>query len=257
MPWAGNPSPRSISSVSPPTNSSRRVLNQILLGGQSKADEAGCTLVGGHTVQDPELKYGLAVTGRVHPDHIYTNAGAQPGDRLILSKKLGTGLIANAFKADRLGEADLTEAVESMTTLNKAAAETLSAFAVHAVTDVTGFGLLGHAAEMAEGSQVGMTFYAAQVPGLAHSLALAAKGLAGGSLDNQRFLESKVTIAASVDPARANLLFDAQTSGGLLIAVAVAEAEALLHALRQNGVEAAALVGEVIGENPGRIFVEP
>ena len=99
------------------------VLNQILLGGQSKAAEAGCTLVGGHTVQDPELKYGLAVTGLVHPDRIYTNAGAQPGDRLILSKKLGTGLIANAFKAGHLAEADLAEAVESMLALNKAAAE--------------------------------------------------------------------------------------------------------------------------------------
>ena len=233
------------------------VLSQILRGGQSKVVEADCTLVGGHTVQDPELKYGLAVTGLVHPDHIYTNAGAQPGDRLILSKKLGTGLIANAFKAGRLAEADLVEAVESMLALNKAAAETLPDFAVHACTDVTGFGLLGHAAEMAEGSQVGMTFYAARVPALAHSLALAAKGLQGGSLDNQRFLASKVTIATRVDPAHANLLFDAQTSGGLLIAVAAAEAEALLNALRQNGVEAAALVGEATGENPGRILVEP
>ena len=233
------------------------VLNQILLGGQSKVSEAGGTLVGGHTVQDPELKYGLAVTGLVRLDRIYTNAGAQPGDRLILSKKLGTGLIANAFKAGHLAEADLAEAVESMLALNKAAAETLPDFAVHACTDVTGFGLLGHAAEMAEGSQVGMTFYAARVPALAHSLVLAAKGLQGGSRDNQRFWESKVTVAAGVDPARANLLFDAQTSGGLLIAVAEAEAEALLDALRQNGVEAAALVGEVTAENLGRIFVEP
>ncbi len=233
------------------------VLNQILRGGQSKVAEAGCTLVGGHTVQDPELKYGLAVTGLVHPDRIYTNAGAQPGDRLILSKKLGTGLLANAFKAGRLAEADLAEAVASMLALNKAAAEILPDFAVHACTDVTGFGLLGHAAEMAEGSQVGMTFYAARVPALAHSLALAAEGLKGGSLDNQRFLQSKVTVASGVDPARANLLFDAQTSGGLLIAVAEAEAEALLNALGQNGVEAAALVGEVTRENPGRILVEP
>ena len=233
------------------------VLNQILRGGQSKVAEAGGTLVGGHTVQDPELKYGLAVTGLVHPDRIYTNAGAQPGDRLILSKKLGTGLLANAFKAGRLADAELAEAVASMLALNKAAAEILPDFAVHACTDVTGFGLLGHAAEMAEGSQVGMTFYAARVPALAHSLALAAEGLQGGSLDNQRFLQSKVTVAAGVDPARANLLFDAQTSGGLLIAVAVAEAEALLDALGQNGVEAAALVGEVARENPGRILVEP
>ena len=233
------------------------VLNQILRGGQSKVAEAGCTLVGGHTVQDPELKYGLAVTGLVHPDRIYTNAGAQPGDRLILSKKLGTGLLANAFKAGRLADAELADAVASMLALNKAAAEILPDFAVHACTDVTGFGLLGHAAEMAEGSQVGMTFYAARVPALAHSLALAAEGLQGGSLDNQRFLQSKVTVAAGVDPARANLLFDAQTSGGLLIAVAEAEAEALLDALGQNGVEAAALVGEVTRENPGRILVEP
>ena len=233
------------------------VLNQILRGGQSKVAEAGCILVGGHSVQDPELKYGLAVTGLVHPDRIYTNAGTQPGDRLILSKKLGTGLLANAFKAGRLAEADLAEAVASMLALNKAAAEILPDFAVHACTDVTGFGLLGHAAEMAEGSQVGMTFYAARVPALAHSLALAAEGLKGGSLDNQRFLQSKVTVASGVDPARANLLFDAQTSGGLLIAVAAAEAEALLNALGQNGVEAAALVGEVTRENPGRIFVEP
>ena len=233
------------------------VLNQILRGGQSKVAEAGCILVGGHSVQDPELKYGLAVTGLVHPDRIYTNAGAQPGDRLILSKKLGTGLLANAFKAGRLAEADLAEAVASMLALNKAAAEILPDFAVHACTDVTGFGLLGHAAEMAEGSQVGMTFYAARVPALAHSLALAAEGLKGGSLDNQRFLQSKVTVVAGVDPARANLLFDAQTSGGLLIAVAAAEAEALLNALGQNGVEAAALVGEVTRENPGRILVEP
>ena len=233
------------------------VLNQILRGGQSKVAEAGCILVGGHSVQDPELKYGLAVTGLVHPDRIYTNAGAQPGDRLILSKKLGTGLLANAFKAGRLAEADLAEAVASMLALNKGAAEILPDFAVHACTDVTGFGLLGHAAEMAEGSQVGMTFYAARVPALAHSLALAAEGLKGGSLDNQRFLQSKVTVASGVDPARANLLFDAQTSGGLLIAVASAAAEALLNALGQNGVEAAALVGEVTRENPGRILVEP
>ena len=132
--------------------------NEILRGGQAKTAEAGCTLVGGHTVQDPELKYGLAVTGLVHPDRIYTNAGAQPGDRLILTKKLGTGLIANAFKAGHLAEADLAEAVESMLSLNKAGTEILPNFAVHAVTDITGFGLLGHAAEMAEGSQVGIIF---------------------------------------------------------------------------------------------------
>ena len=233
------------------------VLNQILLGGQSKVDEADCTLVGGHTVQDPELKYGLAITGMIHPDRIYTNAGARPGDRLILTKKLGTGLIANAFKADQLTETDLAEAVESMTTLNKAAAEVLPDFAVHACTDVSGFGLLGHAAEMAEGSQAGLTFHAAQIPTLAHSLDLAAKGLGGGSRDNQIFLGPKVTIADGVDDARANLLFDAQTSGGLLIAVAADDADILLEKLQQNGVAAAALIGEVTQDNPGRLLIKP
>ena len=233
------------------------VLNQILLGGQSKVVEAGCTLVGGHTVQDPELKYGLAVRGLVHPDHIYTNAGARSGDLLILTKKLGTGLIANAFKAGEIGESDLAEAVKSMTALNKAAADCLSDFAVHAVTDVTGFGLLGHAAEMAEGSGVGLVFHAGRVPALALALDLAAPGLRGGSRDNQVFLTPKVTVADRVDVARLNLLFDAQTSGGLLIAVASADAEALLQALRQNGVEAAALVGEISEENPGRLLVNP
>ena len=207
------------------------VLNQILLGGQSKVNEAGCTLVGGHTVQDPELKYGLAITGMIHPDRIYTNAGARPGDRLILTKKLGTGLIANAFKTDQLTETDLAEAVESMTTLNKAPAEVLPDFAVHACTDVTGFGLLGHAAKMAEGSQAGLTFHAAQIPTLAHSLDLAAKGLGGGSRDNQIFLEPKVTIAD--------------------------DADTLLGKLQQNGVAAAALIGEVTQDNPGRLLIKP
>ena len=233
------------------------VLSQILLGGQSKVDEAGCTLVGGHTVQDPELKYGLAVTGLVHPDRVYTNAGARPGDRLILTKKIGTGLIANAFKADKIGESDLAEAVESMTTLNKTAAEALPNFAVHAVTDVTGFGLLGHAGEMAEGSGVDLVFHAERVPALALALNLAAPGLEGGSRDNQDFLMPQVTVADGVDVAHLNLLFDAQTSGGLLIAVAGDDAENLLQTLHQNGVEAAALVGEVRDDNPGRLIVNP
>ena len=231
------------------------ILNQILLGGQAKVEEAGCALVGGHTVQDPELKYGLAVTGLVHPERIYTNSGARPGDRLILTKKLGTGLIANAFKADQIGTSEIAEAVESMLTLNKAAAETLPEFAVHACTDITGFGLLGHAAEMAQGSQTGLIFNAAQVPTLTLGLTLAAKDLAGGSRDNQLFLRESVTIAEDVEPAHANILFDAQTSGGLLIAVSAGDAEALLDSLRQNGVDAAAVIGEVSEENSGRIHV--
>ena len=232
------------------------VLNQILLGGQSKVVEAGCTLVGGHTVQDPELKYGLAVTGLVHPDHVYTNAGARSGDLLILTKKLGTGLIANAFKAGEISESDLAEAVESMTALNRAAADCLSDFAVHAVTDVTGFGLLGHAAEMAKSSSVGLVFHAGQVPALALALDLAAPGLRGGSLDNQVFLQPKVTVADGVDVAHFNLLFDAQTSGGLLIAVAENHAESLIQTLHISGVTHSAIIGQVTAENPGLLVVK-
>jgi selenide,water dikinase len=144
-----------------------------------------------------------------------------------------------------------------MTTLNKAAAEVLPDFVVHACTDVTGFGLLGHAAEMTEGSQVSLIFHAGQIPILAHSLDLAAKGLSGGSRDNQIFLEPKVRIADGVDESRTNLLFDAQTSGGLLIAVTATDADALLDALHQKGVVAAALIGEVTQDDPGRLFIKP
>lgn len=140
-----------------------------------------------------------------------------------------------------------------MTTLNKAAAEVLPDFVVHACTDVTGFGLLGHAAEMTEGSQVSLIFHAGQIPILAHSLDLAAKGLSGGSRDNQIFLEPKVRIADGVDESRTNLLFDAQTSGGLLIAVTATDADAL----HQKGVVAAALIGEVTQDDPGRLFIKP
>ena len=144
-----------------------------------------------------------------------------------------------------------------MTTLNKAAAEVLPDFAVHACTDVTGFGLLEHAAEMTEGSQVSLIFRAGQIPILAHSLDLAAKGLSGGSRDNQIFLEPKVRIADGVDESRTNLLFDAQTSGGLLIAVTATDADALLDVLHQKGVVAAALIGEVTQDDPGRLFIKP
>jgi selenide, water dikinase len=231
------------------------VLNQILLGGHSKVQEAGAVLVGGHTVRDPELKYGLSVTGVVHPDRVVTNAGARPGDRLILTKKLGTGLIANAFKADQIGEDDMVEAIASMTALNRIAAEQMGRFSVHACTDVTGFGLLGHAAEMAEASQVSLSFRAASVPMIDLALDLGAQPLGGGSRDNQLFLADVVGVDTDVPQARANVMFDAQTSGGLLIALPADQAEPLLTALRENGVCAAAIVGEVTAGTPGKIQV--
>lgn len=233
------------------------VLNQILLGGHSKVQEAGAVLVGGHTVRDPELKYGLSVTGVVHPDRVVTNAGAHPGDRLILTKKLGTGLIANAFKADQIGEDDMAEAVASMTALNRVAAEQMCRLGVHACTDVTGFGLLGHAAEMAAASQVSLIFRAASVPMIDLALDLGAHPLGGGSRDNQLFLADAVSVDANVPQAQANVMFDAQTSGGLLIALPADRAESLLAGLRENGVSAAAIVGEVTAGASGQIRVLP
>jgi selenide, water dikinase len=233
------------------------VLNQILLGGHAKVQEAGAVLVGGHTVRDPELKYGLSVTGVVHPDRVVTNAGARPGDSLILTKKLGTGLIANAFKADQIGEDDMAEAVVSMTALNRVAAEQMCRFDVHACTDVTGFGLLGHAAEMAAASQVSLTFRAASVPMIDLALDLGAQPLGGGSRDNQLFLADVVSVDAGVPQARANVMFDAQTSGGLLIALPADQAEPLLNALRENGISAAAIIGEAIAGASNQIQVLP
>ena len=232
------------------------VLNQILRGGHSKVDEAGAVLLGGHTVQDPELKYGLAATGLVHPDAVLTNAGARPGDRLVLTKKLGTGLIANAFKAGDIGEDDLEEAVASMSALNAAAAEQAQAVGVNACTDITGFGLLGHASEMAAASKVSLVFDALRVPAMELALELGARGpLAGGSKDNQDHLLDLVTVAEPVPRERANVMFDAQTSGGLLVAVAPGKADLLLESLHRGGVPDAALVGEATAEDPGKILV--
>jgi len=234
------------------------VLNQILRGGQSKIQEAGAVLVGGHTVRDPELKYGLAVTGLVHPDEVLTNAGTRSGDRLILTKKLGTGLIANAFKYGEIAEEDMEEAVASMVALNAAAAEQMKTFEARACTDVTGFGLLGHASEMAAASQVSLIFHASRVPMMELALGLGSQGpLGGGSRDNQLFLEGTVTVDEAVPAGRANVMFDAQTSGGLLIAVPAEPADPLLASLHQSDVSAAAIVGEVADQSPGEIHVLP
>lgn len=233
------------------------VLNQILRGGASKVREAGAVLVGGHTVQDPELKYGLAVTGVVHPERIFTNAGARPGDWLILTKKLGTGLIANAFKAGALSEADLEEAVASMMALNAAASAQMQNIGASACTDITGFGLLGHARELAAASRVSLTLRASQAPVFELALELAGRGpLTGGSRANQDFLAGAVRVEPGVSLARANILFDAQTSGGLLIAVDPAKAQALLDALRPVA-PASALIGQVQEGEPGKIRVIP
>ncbi len=233
-------------------------LKAILRGGLDKVHEAGALLVGGHSVDDAEMKYGLAVTGVVHPQRIFTKAGARPGDLLVLTKPLGTGIIATALKG-RLasGEAEAA-AIRVMSALNQAAAEALEGLTVHAVTDITGFGLLGHGLEMAKASQAEFTLYASRVPILSWAREYAAMGLVpAGSHANRRFCEDHLTLAPGVDPVTADLLSDAQTSGGLFIAIAPKDGEVLMARLKDAGVAEAALIGEVTGTGAGRIRVMP
>ncbi|GAB6933923.1 selenide, water dikinase SelD [Calditerricola satsumensis] len=233
------------------------ILADILRGAAEKVREAGATLVGGHSIDDQEPKFGLAVTGVVHPDKVWRNCGACPGDKLILTKPIGVGVLTTAIKRDRLDEEGTRRVTEVMATLNKAAAEVLASFSVHACTDVTGFGLLGHAYEMAAGSGVGLRIEAERVPILPGARELAAEGIVpGGSRANAQWLADKVDFADGVDEATRLVLCDAVTSGGLLVALPAAEADAALEALRKGGVEAA-LVGEAVAEQPGRIRVVP
>lgn len=235
-----------------------QVLKDILRGGMDKVHEAGALLVGGHSVEDPELKYGLAVTGVVHPDKILTKAGAKVGDVLILTKPLGTGIIATALKG-RLASKEAEAAVIAvMSRLNRAAAEALEGLEVHAVTDITGFGLLGHGMELAAASQVELTIYASWVPVLVWTREYAAMGLVpGGSKANLRFCEKHLYIDHGVSPVDVDLLSDAQTSGGLFIAVAHHHGDILLARLQERKVADAAVIGEVTAMDRGRIRVLP
>jgi len=233
-------------------------LAAILRGGLDKVHEAGALLVGGHSVEDQELKYGLSVTGVVHPERLLTNAGAQVGDRLILTKPLGTGILATASKGGLATPAAEAEAAEVMRTLNRIPADVLAAAQIHAATDITGFGLFGHALEMARGSRVTMTISAGQVPMLPAALEFAAMGLIpAGSFANRRFCERHLQVAPGVDPLLLDLMSDAQTNGGLLLAVAAEAAPDIVRRFQEEGLTAAAVIGEVTGPGPGVIVVAP
>ncbi len=233
------------------------VLRDVLLGGAEIVSEAGALLVGGHSVEDPELKYGLSVTGTVHPDRVVTNAGAQPGDRLILTKPLGTGVLATAIKGGMAPVDVEAEAVRWMATLNKAAAEAMQEVGVHACTDVTGFGLLGHALELASASGVTLEVEAGRVPLIPGVKELAAMGLIpAGSFANRAFCERAVTVDDAVAPLPVDLLADAQTSGGLLIAVGEDRVDGLHEALERGGVPHPE-IGRVTEPSAGRIHVRP
>jgi selenide, water dikinase len=230
----------------------KSILRDILRGGIDKVHEAGACLVGGHSVDDVELKYGLAVTGIVAPDKVLTNAGAQPGDALVLTKPIGTGVLATAIKAGLASTATTRHAIAVMSTLNKTAAEVMAAYPVHACTDITGFGLLGHALEVALASHARLLIDTERVPLLPEVLDLGGMGLIpAGSYANRNYCAHHVRSAPAIDPLRLDLMADAQTSGGLLIALARDHAVALVADLRQRGVTDAAIIGEVTGGQAG------
>jgi selenide,water dikinase len=232
----------------------KAVLREILRGGLEKIHEAGAALVGGHSVEDPEIKYGLSVTGVVHPDKVLTNAGVSPGDALILTKPLGTGVLATAIKAGLISGEAQRRAIETMATLNRKAAEIMSAYSVNGCTDVTGFGLLGHALEMAAASKVKITIFAQNVPLLPEVLDSVRTGLVPeGSFSNRNFCAHLIRQPGPIDPILLDILADAQTSGGLLISLPEHQASALLDDLKTGGVPDAAIIGLAIDADTGTI----
>jgi selenide,water dikinase len=233
-----------------------KVLEEMLAGGLSKMVEATCTVIGGHSIRDDEIKLGYAVTGTIHPQRVLANAGAKAGDRLIFTKAIGTGVISTAIKRGKADFAWVRDAVRSMTTLNQAAAEVVaSGFAVHGMTDVTGFGLLGHAREMASASGVSLQIRASRIPLLEGALECVRRGFVpGGMKANRNFAESCVDFAEEVPEEVRALLYDPQTAGGLLIAVAASDAERLLSQLQASAVNAAE-IGEVVAKRKPLIAV--
>jgi selenide,water dikinase len=217
------------------------VLERILAGGLSKMMEAGCAVIGGHSVRDPEIKFGYSVTGSIHPQKVWANAGAKVGDRLIFTKAIGTGVISTAIKKGEARQEWIDAATKSMTTLNAKAAEVtiVSRATVHAATDITGFGLIGHAREMAAGSGVSVRINAASVPVLEGALECVRKGFVPGGLNaNRDFAECLVGYEGDIAPEIKTLLFDPQTAGGLLLSVSAQSSNHLVGALRTAGVPA-------------------
>jgi selenide,water dikinase len=232
------------------------VLKEILRGGLSKMEEAEVALVGGHTVEDPEIKYGLAVTGVVHPKRILTNASAKPGDQLVLTKPLGTGIIATALKGGMASEASVAKMVESMVALNRKASEKMQTFPSHACTDITGFSFIGHALEMAIASQVGMIIHSKNIPLLPEAMEYARLGLlTGGGHSNRQYFSCRVEADTHLSPLLMDILYDPQTSGGLLISLPPSEAEKLVEELKREERIDASIVGEVAEEPRGKIRI--
>jgi len=219
----------------------------IIRGAQEKIAESGAVLAGGHTVEDPEPKFGLAVTGLVHPDRVWTNAGARPGDALVLTKPIGSGVLLNANLKGWVNDSDLTACLTMLETLNRRAAETASNYAIHAATDVTGFGLAGHALEMAKGANVLIRLEREGVPVLSGAHAMYDRGMNTGSNEtNEALVQPHLTWCGAFGRSDQSLFFDPQTNGGLLFALDAREAPKLVQALIEAGVSSAAVVGSVV-----------
>lgn len=240
----------------PITTLDKQVLSDILRGAGDKLKEAGVTLVGGHSIDDKEPKFGLAVTGIVHPDKVRTNAGAKPGDALILTKPIGVGILTSSIKKDLLSEEEISRVTSVMAGLNKTAAEVMDRYDVHACTDVTGFGLMGHTLEMAKGSGTGIIIVKDDVPVLPRVREMAEAGvIPGGSKNNHAHVSGSVQFPEAMDDIDRLILCDAVTSGGLLIALDHEEALKLLQELQEAGLEAG-MIGRVTDQHPGTIVVE-
>jgi selenide,water dikinase len=233
------------------------ILRQIIQGGLDKMKEAGVVLVGGHSVEDKELKYGLSVTGFIHPDRILTKKNLKEGDRLILTKPLGTGIINTSIKGGLASPEIIETVTRLMATLNRDAALIMNDYPVHACTDITGFGLLGHLAEMIVDSPFGIRLASKSIPIIPGTLDYAGMGLVpAGAYKNREFRECMVDFSPSVDRLVQDVLFDPQTSGGLLICVERDRADDLLQELKEKGIKDAAIIGEVSTDSKERIIVE-
>ncbi len=229
------------------------ILGEILRGGAERVSAAGAVVAGGHSVRDSEIKFGLAVTGVVHPDKILTNGGAQVGDVLILTKPIGSGVLTTAGKKDMISQDDLAEAIDVMADLNKGACEAALEVGVHSCTDITGFGLIGHAFEMTQASGVSLEIEAAKVPLMERTLELAKAGVVTRAHQSNLEHVGDAFSANGVDETLVKVLADAQTSGGLLLSVAPDRADALISALRKRATRAAATIGRVRSQDRASI----
>jgi selenide,water dikinase len=232
------------------------VLQEVLRGGLDKIKEAGALLLGGHSVEDDEFKYGLSVTGKVNPEKVLANRGGKPGDQLVLTKPLGTGIVNTAIKGNIASEELIEKVIRIMSSLNKGPAEEFNDFHISACTDVTGFGFIGHACEMIGDNSIGIKLYRENVPIIPEAVEFSQMGIVpAGSMRNKKYREHQVEGINDVDPVMLDILFDPQTSGGLLIALPEDEAGKLVNRLKAKGIEDAAVVGEFTEDSKGKIVI--